>query len=131
MPTRLKFEYVAQRFRLLHMGIATLERRLPAEVVSSIRSNADEAYKRTLRLLDEHGDKDIPEEQEANTNGTDTDLEPPSQSYLGDFYAELLAFVEHRAPIPEPDKLRQILQSLAKPAIIVDGQHRAFRHGLH
>ncbi|HTR13725.1 MAG TPA: hypothetical protein VMI72_10870 [Roseiarcus sp.] len=52
--------------------------------------------------------------------------EVQDRSYLADFYAQLLGYSRDLLPWPEEGPLREILYSILRPAIIVDGQHRVF-----
>lgn len=110
---------------LLELAITSLERRLPHDAVSLVRSDVAAAVQRALTLEDEQA-ADQTTDQSELAESTDTGLELQTRSYLIDFYAELLGAAQGLIPITEPDALRQILQALIKPAIIVDGQHRVF-----
>lgn len=54
------------------------------------------------------------------------DLSDPPTSHLLHFYSELIGMREGKLQIQDDDKLREVLYSLLKPAIIVDGQHRVY-----
>ncbi|MBB4100483.1 hypothetical protein [Sphingomonas kyeonggiensis] len=49
-----------------------------------------------------------------------------AHSYLADFYAQLRGFQEKAITWPDERQLREVLYSILRPAIIVDGQHRVF-----
>lgn len=109
---------------LIRMAAAHLETRLPKETIDEIHKDLDAAVSAAISLEDE--------EQVDDTFGgsdeTDTleALQQSDRSFLGDFYAELMGYERGLIPVKNEGQLRQILFSLLKPAIIVDGQHRVF-----
>jgi hypothetical protein len=61
-----------------------------------------------------------------DTQVVDGDLADAPSSHLLHFYTELLALKEGKVQLEDEEKLREVLYSLLKPAIIVDGQHRVY-----
>jgi hypothetical protein len=103
--------------------VATLETRLPEEAVGAIQERISEAVAEAQRLEDEDA-VDIETDADSPSNGEIKELD---RSYLEDFYAQLLGQIQGVIPWPaEAVQLREVLYSLLKPAIIVDGQHRVF-----
>lgn len=111
---------------LANRALEKLRLRLPPATIEEIESNVEAAFSEAIRLQDE----DVVEETFATEAESDVvqSLEPEARdrSYLADFYAQLLGYTRKFLEWPEPDQLREILYSLLKPAIIVDGQHRVF-----
>lgn len=121
---------------LAELALAELRTRLPEPVVAEVEANVDLAFAEAARLAEE----DVVDELVGETDGEDagdgggTDEDSGSEldaggeerSYLSDFYAQLLGFSRGVQPWPDGDQLREVLYSLLRPAIIVDGQHRVF-----
>lgn len=109
---------------LIERGMATLKSRLPQSTVSEIHANKDTAISLALQLQEEDA---IDETFGIQSNGSvEEDLPVTERSYLADFYAQLLGYSLGLIPVPDEAPLREVLYSLLKPAIIVDGQHRIF-----
>ena len=111
---------------LADQALAELRRRLPEPIVTEIENNAEEAFAEAIKLQDEEAvDEAFGIESE---NAVETEIEPQAaeRSYLADFYAQLLGYRRKLLQWPEEGQLREILYSILKPAIIVDGQHRVF-----
>jgi hypothetical protein len=109
-------------------AIARLRTRIPEATATQIEQNVAEAFSEALRLQDE----EAVDEAFGIEAGTDIDsgvgMDPGAEerSYLSDFYAQLLGYQQRLLPWPNEGQLREILYSILRPAIIVDGQHRVF-----
>jgi hypothetical protein len=109
---------------LTALAMTELRSRLPENVVAEIENDAAAAVAEAMRLQDESAiDEEFGIESEVSGDGA---VEESERSYLADFYAQLFGYTHRLLPWPEADSLREILYSLLKPAIIVDGQHRVF-----
>lgn len=121
---------------LAELALAELRSRLPEAVVTEVDANVDLAFAEAVRLAEEDaidgsvGEANAEALEGANSGdddgGTELDAGGEERSYLSDFYAQLLGFSRGVQPWPEGDQLREVLYSLLRPAIIVDGQHRVF-----
>ncbi|WP_208866508.1 hypothetical protein [Mesorhizobium sanjuanii] len=111
---------------LADQALARLRMRLPEPVIKQIEANVEEAFAEAIKLQDEEAvDESFGIEAEsAVESGIDPEAE--ERSYLADFYAQLLGYRRKLLEWPEDGQLREILYSILKPAIIVDGQHRVF-----
>jgi hypothetical protein len=109
---------------LIDRAATALESRLPKETIDTIRADLESAVNEASTLHDEANGEGEGQEGEA-ASASDV-LEKPDRSYLADFYAELLGYSRGLASPTDEEKFRQILYSILKPAIIVDGQHRVF-----
>jgi hypothetical protein len=111
---------------LADQALAELRRRLPEHVVMEIDDNAEEAFAEAIKLQNEEAvDEAFGIESESAVE-IEIESEAEERSYLADFYAQLLGYRRKLLEWPEEGELREILYSLLKPAIIVDGQHRVF-----
>jgi hypothetical protein len=109
-------------------AIETLRGRLGDEVVR-IEDNLGDSVDIAVRLqaddtVDESFGIDAGDNGSASAEGLDPAVR--DRSFLGEFYAQLRGYQEQLIPWPEEQPLREILYSLLRPAIIVDGQHRVF-----
>jgi hypothetical protein len=121
---------------LAELALVELRSRLPEVVVAEVDANVDLAFAEAVRLAEEDAiDGSVGEAHAEAVEGTEdgeedgrTELDTGGEerSYLSDFYAQLLGFSRGVQPWPEGDQLREVLYSLLRPAIIVDGQHRVF-----
>lgn len=106
---------------LAKRALEKLRLRLPPSTIEEIDGNVEQAVSEAIRLQDEdvvdQTYDDTPEGLEA---------EAQDRSYLADFYAQLVGYTRNLVEWPDPEPLREILYSILKPAIIVDGQHRVF-----
>lgn len=114
---------------LTESAITTLTARLSETVIATIESDPETAISEALRLADEEAvDEAFGINAEAAVD--DTALAAEARSYLADFYAQLRGYQRRLMPWPAEheaeQQLREVLYSLLKPAIIVDGQHRVF-----
>lgn len=109
---------------LIKSAASHLETRLSRETVADIQKNLDAAVAAALSLEDEE-QVDDKFGGAGELDALDA-LQQSDRSYLGDFYAELKGYEAGLIEIKNEAQLRQILFSLLKPAIIVDGQHRVF-----
>lgn len=106
---------------LAKRALEKLRLRLPPSTIEEIDSNVEAAVAEAIRLQDE----DVVDlTYEEGSDGLETEAQ--DRSYLADFYAQLLGYTRKLVDWPEPEPLREILYSILKPAIIVDGQHRVF-----
>lgn len=110
---------------LTDRALAELRQRLPPAVIGEIEANTAEAVSEAIKLQDEEAvDESFGIESE---NAVDAGIDTAEErSYLADFYAQLLGYRRNLLDWPEEEPLREILYSILKPAIIVDGQHRVF-----
>lgn len=113
---------------LADLALAELRARLGEDLATDIEQNADVAFAEAVRLQDEEAvDESFGIDDDSETSGTNgMDQGAESRSYLGDFYAQLLGYRNEIQPWPDEAELREVLYSLLRPAIIVDGQHRVF-----
>jgi hypothetical protein len=107
---------------LARSAIAILESRLSAESVDAINGRIEDAVSEAQRLEDED---EVDIETSPGSPNSD-EIERLDRSYLEEFYAQLVGYLKSLTPWPDESKLREVLYSLLKPAIIVDGQHRVF-----
>jgi hypothetical protein len=109
---------------LVDQVLVDLKGRLPKTVVDEIEADVEQAVKIANRLQEQ----DAVDEAFGigDSNGANVESEVIDRSYLADFYAQLRGYVLGLLPWPEEEQLRQVLYSILKPAIIVDGQHRVF-----
>jgi hypothetical protein len=109
---------------LTKLAMAELRTRLPESTVTEIENDAATAVAEAMRLQDE----EVVDETFGIASEQDSDggVEETERSYLADFYAQLFGYTHRLLPWPESEPLREILYSILKPAIIVDGQHRVF-----
>ncbi len=121
---------------LAELALVELRSRLPEVIVAEVDANVDLAFAEAVRLAEEDAIDASAGEALAATlegvegadedGGTELDAGGEERSYLSDFYAQLLGFWRGVQPWPEGEQLREVLYSLLRPAIIVDGQHRVF-----
>src|SRR5262249_18509752 len=111
---------------LTTLSLIELRKRLPEAVVAEIEDNNDEAFAEAIKLQEAEA-VDAAFGIDAETS-TEVGVEPEAveRSYLADFYAQLLGYQRKVVEWPEEGPLREVLYSILKPAIIVDGQHRVF-----
>jgi hypothetical protein len=112
---------------LADLAIAELRARLPEAATAEIDGNLSAAVAAASQLQDE----DAVDEAlgiQAENGDADSGVDAPSEdrSYLADFYAQLRGYSHGLLAWPEEGPLREVLYSILKPAIIVDGQHRVF-----
>lgn len=110
---------------LADRALLVLRHRLPAAVLAAIDADIPTAIAEAVRLQedDSAGDEsDVDSESSVDIAAGDEQ----DRSYLADFYAQLLGYRNRQLPWPDEKALREILYSLLKPAVIVDGQHRVF-----
>ena len=113
---------------LANQAMEVLRERIPKTTIDEIEANPETAATEAMHLLE----KEVVDETFGIESETVVDLgavETAAQdrSYLADFYAQLQGYKEGLLAWPQNDKqLREILYSLLRPAIIVDGQHRVF-----
>lgn len=111
---------------LTKLALAKIESRLPPATVAQIQTDVETAAAKAIELQD----KDSIDESFGITADEAIDIgaaeEVPDRSYLEDFYAQLLAYSQRQFPWSDIKQLREVLYSIVKPAIIVDGQHRIF-----
>lgn len=112
---------------LTGVAMEHLRQRIPEEA-AQVDADAGEAIARAVRLQDEEAvDEAFGIEPGSDEDaGAGLDASAREQSYLADFYAQLLGYRTRAVAWPEEGPLREILYSLLRPAIIVDGQHRVF-----
>ncbi len=113
---------------LADAAIESLRGRL-SEEVALIESNLAEAVATAVRLQDEDAVDEsfgINDEKDTAVGAEGLDPTVRDRSFLGQFYAQLRGCQERLIAWPEEEPLREILYSLLRPAIIVDGQHRVF-----
>ena len=107
---------------LLSRAIALLKARLGKEVADAIERDLDAALAENVRAeTSESGDS-----EERDSEVEEVSLEAPPASHLVNFYSELLGIKAGVKQIEDEQKFRQVLFSILKPAIIVDGQHRVY-----
>lgn len=121
---------------LAELALVELRSRLAEAVVAEVDANVDLAFAEAVRLTEEDVlDEAVGEAQAAGVEGSEggdedggaeLDAGGEERSYLSDFYAQLLGLSRGVQPWPDGDQLREVLYSLLRPAIIVDGQHRVF-----
>jgi hypothetical protein len=110
---------------LTDMALVKLKERLSKAVVENVESNVEAALAAAMGRSDEEAvDQEFDIEAESSVDGDIVSAE--GRSYLADFFAQLLGFQRKIVGWPEERQLREILYSILKPAIIVDGQHRVF-----
>jgi hypothetical protein len=109
--------------QLIDLAITLLAERLGSVVVAEIQRNLGAAIELTIEAENEETTEgDFPE---AQTPQGESMGEAPT-SHLLHFYTELLAIKQGIEVIADEVKLREVLYSMLKPAIIVDGQHRVY-----
>lgn len=113
---------------LADLALAELRNRLDGDVADQIDQNIDVAFAEAARLLDDEvvDERFGIDETAVDQTSSGLDWDVDSRSYLADFYAQLLGYRREIQPWPEEAELREVLYSLLRPAIIVDGQHRVF-----
>jgi len=113
---------------LTERALAELRTRIPEAEIQEIEANDEAAASEAMKLLDEEVvDETFGIESESAVDLGTVETAAQERSYLADFYAQLLGYSRGLLPWPQDDKqLREILYSLLRPAIIVDGQHRVF-----
>ena len=110
---------------LAKIALDHLKSRLDTNVVDQIEANLDDALEKVIQM--ESSDEIDQSFESMDDNGPDDTLDTANISYLADFYTRLLGLVKGKINWPDDEKpLREILYSLVKPGIIVDGQHRIF-----
>lgn len=108
---------------LAEEALRELEQRLAEDAVRQVRERTEEAIVEASRLEDE----DAVDQATGAESGSQEDFRQLDRSYLEDFYAQLFGYVRRVKPWPSDERaLRDVLYSILKPAIIVDGQHRVF-----
>jgi hypothetical protein len=113
---------------LADLALQELRSRLPESLVAEIEANEEAAFTEAVRLQDEDVvDEPFGIESETGVDfGVGMEAAAQDRSYLADFYAQLRGYRRKLLEWPEQGPLREILYSMLKPAIIVDGQHRVF-----
>lgn len=113
---------------LADASLQVMRSRLPEHVVTEIEADVESAFADALKLQNEEVvDETFGIQSESDTDtGVGVEPEAEDRSYLADFYAQLLGYRRKLLEWPEAGPLREILYSILKPAIIVDGQHRVF-----
>jgi hypothetical protein len=112
---------------LIQSAMAELSKRIPATTIAEIHANQDAAVEESSKLQLEDA---VDESFGIDPQGmSEEDFQIAERSYLADFYTQLLGYSKGLIPQPEDagdSSLREVLFSMLKPAIIVDGQHRVF-----
>jgi hypothetical protein len=112
---------------LIQSAMAELSKRIPAATIDEIHANQDAAVEESSKLQMEDA---VDESFGIDPQGmSEEDFQVAERSYLADFYTQLLGYSKGLIPQPEEAgerSLREVLYSMLKPAIIVDGQHRVF-----
>ena len=111
---------------LTDRALSELRARLPEPVIAEIDAHVGEAFAEAIRLQDEEAVDEAFGIESESTAEIGVDAETEDRSYLADFYAQLLGYRQKLLEWPDEAQLREILYSILKPAIIVDGQHRVF-----
>lgn len=113
---------------LTSAAVEVLRARL-GEEITAIETNLGDAVANAVFLQDEDavdGEFGIDDEDESSATAEGLDPAVRDRSFLGEFYAQLRGYQERLIEWPDEQPLREILYSLLRPAIIVDGQHRVF-----
>lgn len=110
---------------LTGLALKKLEGRLSVTTVAEIKANVQAAAANASELQDTDAVDESFGITAEETAGVD-EPEVPDRSYLEDFFAQLLAYSQGLVTWPSEQQLREVLYSIVKPAIIVDGQHRIF-----
>lgn len=112
---------------LIKSAMSELSKRIPASTIDEIHANQDNAVEESSKLQIEDA---VDESFGIDPQGmSEEDFQIAERSYLADFYTQLLGYSKGLIPQPEEAEdrsLREVLFSMLKPAIIVDGQHRVF-----
>lgn len=113
---------------LAPLALAELRLRIPKATADSVDADLETAFAEALKLQDEDTvDETFGIESDDNADlPTFTESTVEDRSYLSEFYAQLSGYVRKLRDWPAERPLREILYSILKPAIIVDGQHRVF-----
>lgn len=113
---------------LTERALAELRKRILETSIQEIEANAGTAAADSIKLVDEQViDETFGIQSETSVDLGVVEIVAQDRSYLADFYAQLLGYDRNLLTWPQDDKqLREILYSLLRPAIIVDGQHRVF-----
>lgn len=112
---------------LASRALAELRTRIPEPLIAEIEANDAVAAAEANKLVDEEVvDETFGIESETVVDVGGVEPEVQDRSYLADFYAQLLGYSRGLLPWPDEGPLREILYSILRPAIIVDGQHRVF-----
>jgi hypothetical protein len=111
---------------LTDKALEAVKQRISPASVADIEADTEAAVAEAIKLEDEEAIDEAFGINEDNGAENDAALESQERSYLADFYAQLLGYKHRLIPWPDEEQLREILYSLLKPAIIVDGQHRVF-----
>lgn len=113
-----------ETMELVDAAVDVLRSRVPPEQLQQIDENVNDAL---ASIAEIEGDMNTDEEESGGEGGDyQFDDLTTSRSYLADFYAELRGMQEGIRELDDEEKLRQVLFSLLKPGLIVDGQHRVF-----
>jgi hypothetical protein len=110
---------------LTALALKKLEERLSVTTVAEIKADVQTAAAAAGELQDTDAVDESFGITAEETAGLDESA-MPDRSYLEDFYAQLLAYSQGLVTWPNDKQLREVLYSIIKPAIIVDGQHRIF-----
>lgn len=110
---------------LTTLALRKLEDRLSVTAVAMIKADVQTAAAEASELQDADTVDESFGITAEETAGVDESV-VPDRSYLEDFYAQLLAYSQGYVTWPSEKQLREVLYSIIKPAIIVDGQHRIF-----
>jgi hypothetical protein len=113
---------------LTKRALAEMRSRIPEGMIQEIEANDEAAAAEAMKLLDEEVvDETFGIQSEMAVDLGAIEGVAQDRSYLADFYAQLLGYDRGLLAWPQDDEqLREILYSLLRPAIIVDGQHRVF-----
>lgn len=109
---------------LISAVVDNLTVRLGTDAISTVEENVEAAVANLADLEEEFGDD--ADNGDWTSAGISDELEEPGRSYLIEFFAELRGFQEGLKQIDDEDKLREVLFSILKPALLVDGQHRVY-----
>jgi len=107
---------------LINSALEVIRQRVGVGAASEVDANLNAA----VEVAIEAETADDVAESEANVSTDDVDLGEPPASHLLHFYTELLAIKQGKVQLHDEEKLREVLYSLLKPAVIVDGQHRVY-----
>jgi hypothetical protein len=110
---------------LTKLALKKLEDRLSVTTVAEIKADVQTAAANASELQDTDAVDESFGITAEETAGVDESV-MPDRSYLEDFYAQLLSYSQGLVTWPSEQQLREVLYSIIKPAIIVDGQHRIF-----
>jgi hypothetical protein len=111
---------------LINEAMAALKKRIPASTIDEIHANQDAAVAEASKLQE---DDAVDESFGIDPGGmSEEEFQIAERSYLADFYTQLLGYSAGLMTLQseEEDSLREVLYSILKPAMIVDGQHRVF-----